>query len=133
MPTLRSCTSICILDQSAQPFGQGEWMRLMPLLWLRIATVLYGLGLLHAVLQLTSKNERMGRIAVPAVGLGMVFHFVSLTETAILNGYGDLLTIRYAESLLALIIVAIFLVIFSKYRTTTPGVFVFPLVFLLTF
>jgi len=105
----------------------------MPLLWLRIATVLYGLGLLHAVLQLTRNNERMERIAVPAVGLGMVFHFVSLTETGVLNGYGDLLTIRYAESGLALIVVAIFMVLYARYKTTTPGVFVFPLVFLLTF
>jgi ABC-type uncharacterized transport system permease subunit len=104
----------------------------MPLLWLRIATILYGLGLLHAILQLTRNSERMGRIAVPAVSLGMVLHFVSLTETAALNGYGDLLTIRYAESGLALIIVAVFMVLYTRYRTTTPGVFVFPLVFLLT-
>ncbi len=104
----------------------------MPLLWLRIATVLYGLGLLHAVWQLTRTSERFSRIAVPAVGLGMVFHFVSLTETAVLNGYGDLLTIRYAESGLALLIVAIFMGLYARYKTATPGVFVFPLVFLLT-
>ncbi len=105
----------------------------MPLLWLRIATVLYGLGLIYAVLQLTRNSERFARIAMPAVGLGFVFHFVSLTETALLQGYGDLLTIRYAESGLALIIVAIFMFIFARYKTATPGVFVFPLVFLLTF
>ncbi len=105
----------------------------MPLLWLRIATVLYGLGLLGAVWQLTRNEERVGRYAVPTVALGMIFHFVSLTETAILNGYGDLLTIRYAESGLALIVVAIFMAIYARFKTTTPGVFVFPLVFLLTF
>src|SRR3569832_2204230 len=99
----------------------------MPLLWLRIATILYGLGLLHAILQLTKNSERMSKIAVPAVGLGMVFHFVSLTETAVLNGYGDLLTIRYAESGLAVIIVAVFMVLYTRYRTATPGVFVEPL------
>ncbi len=105
----------------------------MPLLWLRIATVLYGIGLLHAVWQLTRNDERAGRYAIPTTALGMIFHFVSLTETAVLNGYGDLLTIRYAESGLALIIVAIFMAIYARFRTTTPGVFVFPLVFLLTF
>lgn len=104
----------------------------MPLLWLRIATVLYGLGLLGSVWQLTRNDERGGRASLPLVALGMVFHFVSLTETAALNGYGDLLTIRYAESALALIVVAIFMVLYARFRTTMPGVFVFPLVFLLT-
>lgn len=104
----------------------------MPLLWLRIATVLYGIGLLHALLQLTRKSETMARIAVPAVAVGMVFHFVSLTETAMLYGYADLLTIRHAESVLALIVISVFMFLYARYRTASPGVFVFPLVFLLT-
>jgi len=75
----------------------------MPLLWLRFATILYGVGLLYALLLLTRRGDWLSRIAVPAVGFGMVLHFVSLTEIAVLNGYLMLLTIRHAESALALL------------------------------
>lgn len=105
----------------------------MPLLWLRFATVLYGAGLLYALLILTKRGEWLSRIAVPAVGLGMVLHLVSLTEIAVLNGYDTLLTIRHAESALALLIGVAFMFLFVRYRTTSPGIFMFPLMFFLTF
>jgi ABC-type uncharacterized transport system permease subunit len=105
----------------------------MPLVWLRVATVLYGVGLVHAILMLRQKGERSGRIAAPAVCLGMVFHFVSLVETAVLYGYAELLTIRHAESALALIIAVIFAGLYLRYKTASPAAFIFPLVFILTF
>ncbi len=105
----------------------------MPLLWLRVATVLYGVGLVHAILMLRQKGERSGRIAAPAVGLGMIFHFVSLVETALLFGYTELLTIRHAESALALLIALIFTALFVRYRTASPAALIFPLIFILTF
>jgi ABC-type uncharacterized transport system permease subunit len=105
----------------------------MPLVWLRVATVLYGVGLVHAILMLRQRGERSGRIAAPAVGLGMVFHFVSLTEAAVLYGYNELLSIRQAESALALIIALIFTVLYVRYKTASPAAFIFPLIFILTF
>lgn len=105
----------------------------MPLLWLRVATVLYGVGLIHAMLMLRQRGERSGRIAAPAVGLGIVFHLVSLVETACLFGYAELVTIRQAESALALLIALIFTGMFLRYRTATPAALIFPLIFLLTF
>ena len=105
----------------------------MPLLWLRVATVLYGVGLIHAILMLRQRGERSGRIAAPAVGLGMVFHLVSLVETAGLYGYSELLTIRHAESALALIIALVFTALYLRYRTASPAALIFPLIFILTF
>jgi ABC-type uncharacterized transport system permease subunit len=105
----------------------------MPLLWLRVATVLYGVGLIHAILLLRQKGERSGLIAAPAVALGMVFHFVSLVETAVIFGYAELLNIRHAESVLALIIALIFTGLYLRYKTASPAAFIFPLIFLLTF
>ncbi len=105
----------------------------MPLLWLRVATVLYGVGLIHAILMLRQRGERSGRIAAPAVGLGIVFHFVSLVETAGLHGYAELISIRYAESVLALIIALIFTGMYLRYKTASPAAFIFPLIFILTF
>jgi len=105
----------------------------MPLLWLRVATVLYGVGLIHAVLMLRQRGERSGRIAAPAVCLGMIFHFVSLVETAALYGYSEMLTIRHAESALALIIALVFTGLYLRYKTASPAAFIFPLIFMLTF
>ena len=105
----------------------------MPLLWLRIATLLYAIGLLHALLLLLKRGEWLSKIAVPAVGLGMVFHFVSLTEMALLESYANLLTIRHAESAMALLIGCGFMFLFVRYRATSPGIFMFPLMFFLTF
>jgi len=105
----------------------------MPLLWLRVATVLYGIGLIYALMQLSRRGEWLGKIAIPAVELGMVFHFVSLVETAILLGYMDLMTIRHAESALALLMVVTFMFLYVRYDMTSPGMFIFPLAFFLTF
>jgi ABC-type uncharacterized transport system permease subunit len=105
----------------------------MPLLWLRVATVLYAVGLIHAILMLRQRGERSGRIAAPAVAIGMVFHFVSLVETALLFGYSELLSIRNAESALALLIALVFTVLYLRYKTASPAAFIFPLIFLLTF
>ena len=105
----------------------------MPLLWLRVATILYGLGLVYALLLLAKKGEILGRIAVPAAVLGLVFHFVSLVETAHLDGYMDLLTIRHAESDLALLLMCLFVFVYLRFRSAAAGVFIFPVAFLLTF
>ena len=105
----------------------------LPLFWLRIATVLYGVGLVHAILMLRQQGERFAKFAAPAVCLGMIFHLVSLVETALVYGYGELLTIRHAESALALMIAIIFTIMFVRYRTASPAALIFPLIFVLTF
>jgi ABC-type uncharacterized transport system permease subunit len=104
----------------------------MPLLWLKVATFFYGLGLVYALLLLSSKGEKLSKIAGPAVTLGMVFHLVSLAESFLMEGHFDLASVHHSESLLAFLIVAIFMIFFIRYRTTSPGIFVFPLVFLLS-
>lgn len=105
----------------------------MPFIWLRVALVLYGVGLVHAILMLRQKGERSGKVAVPAVTLGMVFHFVSLVETATLYGYAELMTIHHAESVLALLIAFVFTFLYLRYHTASPAAFIFPLIFVLTF
>jgi ABC-type transport system involved in cytochrome c biogenesis permease subunit len=108
--------------------GQG----LMPLFWLRIAVVLYACGLLYVIALVSKRGERLTRFIVPAVSMGMVFHFVSLVE-AIRVEHLTLASIHHAESLLAFVLMFLFMVVRVKYKTTAPGIFVFPLVFFLTF
>ncbi len=104
----------------------------MPLLWLRVAVVCYAAGLFYALTLLTRRAEAWQRFVVPVVSLGMVFHFVSLCEAAVIE-HLSFASVHYSESLLAFVIMFVFMVARIKYRTTSPGLFIFPLVFLLTF
>lgn len=104
----------------------------MPLVWLRVAVGCYAAGLLYALALLTRRGESWRRVIVPIVSLGMVFHFVSLAEAAAVE-HLTLASVHYSESLLAFLIMFVFMGIRIKYKTTSPGLFVFPLVFLLTF
>jgi ABC-type uncharacterized transport system permease subunit len=105
----------------------------MPILWLRVALGCYAMGLLYAVLALARRGFSLNRIAMPAMSLGMVFHVVSLIEAVLLSGQLALTSAHNAESLLALLIMAGFMIVYLVYHTTSPGIVIFPLVFVLTF
>jgi ABC-type uncharacterized transport system permease subunit len=104
----------------------------MPLFWLRVATVLYGICFVYALVLLVNKGEKLASVAVHAGALGLILHCVSVVETALMYGYLDLLTIRYAESNLALILMALFMFLYVRFESTAPGLFIFPVAFLLT-
>ena len=104
----------------------------MPLFWLRVALCLYGVGLLYAVVTLWGGRRIVTPIMLPAVGLGAVFHLVSLIEYAMLSALIPPSFLHQVESLLAFVLMAFFFVVFLRYKTASPGVAVFPLVFLLT-
>ena len=105
----------------------------MPILWLRVALVCYGVGLLYALVALTRTTDLLSRIALHAAYLGMVFHFVSLAEAFLLSGQITLTSVHNAESVLAFLIMVLFMIAYLVYQTTSPGIVVFPVVFLLTF
>ena len=92
----------------------------MPLLWLRVAVVFYAMGMVYALLLLSRRSNLLARLALPAVALGMVFHFVSLTETALLERQLTLASLHNSESLLAFVIILFFMIVYARYRTSTP-------------
>jgi ABC-type uncharacterized transport system permease subunit len=104
----------------------------MSLLWLRFALGCYFIGLVYAFVALTRTSDLFSRVALHAATLGMVFHFVSLTEL-FLSGQVVWASIHNGESLLAFFSMAFFMIIYLTYKTTSPGVVVFPIVFFLTF
>jgi len=104
----------------------------MSLLWLRFALGCYFIGLIYAFVALSRTSDLFSRIALHAASLGMVFHFVSLTEL-FLSGQVVWASVHNGESLLAFLSMAFFMVIYTIYQTTSPGVVVFPVVFFLTF
>jgi len=105
----------------------------MPLLWLRVALGCYAIGLLYALLALTQRSYLLNRIALPAMSVGMVFQFVSLSESVLVGGPVTITLVHNSESFLALLVMAAFMIVYLVYRTTSPGIVVFPLVFLLSF
>ena len=105
----------------------------MSLLWLRVALCCYGVGLLYALFALTRTSELFSRVALHAAYLGMVFQLVSLVEAVKLSGHVSMALVHNSESLLAFLIMTVFMITYMVYKTTSPGIIVFPLVFLLTF
>ena len=76
--------------------------------------------------------DLFSRVALRAASLGMIFHFVSLVEV-FLSDHLVWASVHNAESLLAFISMTFFMLIYAIYKTTSPGVVVFPVVFFLTF
>jgi len=101
----------------------------MTLVWLRVALVFYAAGLLYALVALartSSTSETLGKIALHASYLGMVFHFVSLTEAVVQTGQIATASVHNSESLLAFLIMVGFMIAYLVYKTTTPGIVIFP-------
>src|SRR2546425_2701105 len=105
----------------------------MPIIWLRVALALYGLGLVYVLVALTRTRELLNRLALHAAYLGMVFHFVAIVEAMRQSGELSLASLSVAASALGFLIMVVFLLVYMVYQTTSPGIVVFPLVFLLTF
>lgn len=103
----------------------------MPHLWLLVAVVLYGMGLVYALVALSRKRDLLARFLVPLTGLGIIFHFVSLVEGAAARSQLAPASFDQTASLLAFVLMVFFMGIFLRYRTTYLSIFALPLVFLL--
>jgi ABC-type uncharacterized transport system permease subunit len=105
----------------------------MSIIWLRVALALYALGLVYVLVALTRTKELLNRLALHAAYLGMVFHFVAIVEAVRQSGELSLASLSVGASVLGFLIMVVFLLVYMVYKTTSPGIIVFPLVFFLTF
>lgn len=101
-------------------------------IWLRVAAILYSLGLLHAVLTVVRKREKLFRIALGGFAMGSVFHLVSIIEQGLADGRCPVNNFFESMSLCAWILSALFIWVYAKYKTESLSVFIFPLVFVMT-
>jgi ABC-type uncharacterized transport system permease subunit len=104
----------------------------MSIVWLRVATGLYSLGLLHAILALLRKESRLFRPALGAFCVGLVLHFVAIVQLGV--GLGSLPVNNFNESLsfCAFLLGLSYLLVYWRYQFATLGICIFPLVFLMT-
>ncbi len=113
--------------------GAGRTAEPMQLLWLRVALALYSLGLLHSILTVVGRKQRVFRVALGAISLGAVFHLVALVEDGLTTRHFPVTTLQEATSLAAFLLASSFLLVYWRYRFRSISVFVFPLIFVLTF
>ena len=103
------------------------------ILWLRVAVVLYSVGLVYALLAIAHKRrEGLFRPALGAFSTGVILHTVSLVEHFLYAHHFSTSDFFESASLCALLIAIIFLLVYWRYRYESLAVFIFPLVFLLS-
>ncbi len=104
----------------------------MSLFWLWVALGLYSLGLAHALVTVTLRRPAWFRVALGALGLGFLFHFVSLVEQGLETWRFPATSIAEATSLFAFLITLGFLLAYWAYGVSSLSVFAFPIVFVMT-
>ncbi len=107
-------------------------MHEMGVLWLRVATALYAIGLVHAVAVVLGRKASFFKAALACFCVGAVLHFVSLTELTMAVGHLPVDNFYESASVCAFVIALLFLFVYWRYQFASLSVFIFPLVFLMT-
>ncbi len=100
--------------------------------WLRVAAAMYSLGLLHAILTLVRRKQQIFSVALGALALGAVFHFVSIVEDGLITGQCPITNFYQTLSMCAFLIVLLYLFVEWRYKLHSMSVFLFPLVFVMS-
>ncbi len=100
--------------------------------FLRVALLLYSLGLWHSLRTVVEQRRQMFLAALTSISVGAGFHLVSLVFEAINTGGFPVRSPYQLASFTAFAITIVFLWTYWRYRYESLSVFVFPLVFLLT-
>jgi ABC-type uncharacterized transport system permease subunit len=105
----------------------------MSVIWLRVAAALYSLGLVHAILTLIRRREHLFRPALGALGLGSLFHLVSIVEEGLSSHRVPIANFYQTLSMGAFLVVVLYLFVHWRYKKVDGlGIFIFPLVFVAT-
>ncbi len=100
--------------------------------WLRVAAVLYSVGLLHALFTLLSRRTQLLSVALSSFVVAVILHMVSLVEMTRALGHLPVENFYQSVSLCAFFIALVFLFVWWRYQFVPLALFLFPLVFLMT-
>jgi ABC-type uncharacterized transport system permease subunit len=103
----------------------------MFLLWLRIAAILYGLASISVFAAVFGQRPAWRRICLPIAFVAWLTHLVSTVERLVLAHRWMPVGMHEVQSLLALLVATVFLLVALRYRTLSFGIFALPLSFLL--
>ncbi|MGA7652694.1 MAG: cytochrome c biogenesis protein CcsA [Terracidiphilus sp.] len=105
----------------------------MVLLWLRVAAILYAGASIAVFPAVLHGRERWKATCVHLGGLAVFFHFVSVVEMLALAHRWVPVDVREAESLLGLVVAALFFLVWWIYRAMSLGLFALPMTFFIVF
>jgi ABC-type transport system involved in cytochrome c biogenesis permease subunit len=100
---------------------------------LKLALGLYSVGLLHSVFTVLRKKQTLFKPAVVATLIGFAFHAASIVARVYEQRTFPLAQRYESFSFFAALAVLAFLIVYWRYKITTPGIFAFPAIFLMTF
>jgi len=93
----------------------------------------YLIAAIHCILAFMNKRRSVQRVAEWSMALGFIFHTAALIADWAIDGHYPLFTLRETLSFLAWALVAAYTLILYRYRTQALGVFIMPLISVLTF
>src|SRR4051812_36106455 len=94
----------------------------MSIFWLRVATGLYSIGLLHAILTLLRREIRFFNLALGFFCVGVVIHFVAIVQLGVLAGALPVNNFNESLSLCAFLLALCYLVVYWRYQFETLSV-----------
>ena len=104
----------------------------MSILWLRVATALYSVGLLHSILTVLRRESRLFKVALASFCIAVVLHFVAIVQLGVSTHSIPVNNFNESISFCAFLIAVAFLIVMWRYQFAGLAVPVFPLVFLMT-
>ncbi len=102
------------------------------ILWLRVAVALYALGVLHSMLALVGRSQRLYPAALAAFRVAVVLHGVALVEASLAYGRLPLDSSFATLDVGAFLVALVFLLVEWRYHFASTAVALFPLVFLMS-
>ena len=93
----------------------------------------YLVAAIHSILAFINKRRSVQRVAEWCIALGFVLHTAALVADWAIDGHYPLFFLRETLSFLAWALVAAYALILYRYRAQALGVFIMPLISVLTF
>lgn len=100
------------------------------LMWL--ALILYGLGILLTLPSVVRRRPALSPAALTSLGVGLLLHATALVAAGIIDQRLPVTDVRSALSFFSFLATVAFFFAYLRYRITSLGIFMLPLVFLLT-
>ena len=100
--------------------------------WLRVTLALYSLGLIHALLTVVRRRQKLFRLALASFCVGAVFQLVSIVEEGLALGRFPVANLHQSASVIGFLITLLFLIVYWRYKFESLAVFIFPIVFVAT-
>jgi ABC-type uncharacterized transport system permease subunit len=104
----------------------------MSVFWLRLACVLYGVGLAETLVRILRRKTSFFPLALKCFAAGALLHFVALVEFSVAQQHLAANNFFETSSLCAFLFAVVYLAVNARYPFSSLSIFVFPVVFVLT-